>query len=77
MKLTGQASQYWTNVESMIPTSESYRDLKDKHVPASYYDRLLDSWQWFTQGTKSVMDCVAQFDVFLIHCNTLGTESDT
>ena len=51
--------------------------LKDKYVPASYYDHLLDNWHWFIQDTKSAKDCVAQFDEFLIRCNMLGTESDT
>jgi len=33
--------------------------LRDKYVLASYYDHLLDNWQRFTQGTKSVKDYVA------------------
>jgi len=48
--------------------------LRDKYAPTSYYDRLLDDWQRFTQGTKSAKYYVAQFDEFLILCNALGTE---
>ena len=50
--------------------------LRDKYMPSSYYDRLLDDWQRFTQGTKSVKDYV-QFDGFIIPYNALGTESNS
>jgi len=68
MKLTGQTSQYWTNVESMrasrcqepIETWFAMKDkLRDKYVPTSYFARALDGWHQFTQGTKSAKDYVA------------------
>ena len=85
MQLTGQDRQYWTNVEIIkasqcqdpIYTWSAMKDkLRDKYMPSFYYNRLLDDLQRFTQGTKSVKNYVAQFDVFLIHCNALGTESN-
>ena len=51
--------------------------LRDKYVPTSYFDRLLDDWHWFTQDTKSAKDYLAQFDEFLIRCSTFGTKSIT
>ena len=45
-------------------------------MPTSYYDRVLDSKQRFTQGTKSAKDYFAQFDEFLTRCNALSIEND-
>ena len=85
MKLTGQASQFWTNMETLrasraqrpIDTWPAMKDkLKGKYVPPSYYTRLLDRWHRFTQGNKSAKEYVAEFDKFLIHCSVLGEERE-
>ena len=85
MKLTGQASQFWINMEKMraarlqrpIDTWTAMKDeLKGKYVPPSFYPRLLDRWHRFTQGNKSAKDYVSEFDEFLIHCTVLGEERE-
>jgi len=85
MNLTDHASQYWINVKAMrasrrqdpLEIWSAMKDkLKNKYVLASYYDHLLNNWQWLTEGTKSIKGYVAQLDEFLIHCNDLGTESN-
>jgi len=82
MKLTGQASKYWTNVESYehqpVETWTAMKDkLKGKYVSPSYYARLLDKWHRFSQGNKSAKEYVAKFDEFLIRCSVLSTEGET
>ena len=51
--------------------------LRDKYVPASYFDHFLDDWHCLTQDIKSVKDYVAQFNEFLIRCSIIDTESST
>ena len=62
VKLTGQASQYWTNLENIrafwlqrsIKTWDMMKDeLKGKYVPPSFSDRLMDKWHQYNQGNKS------------------------
>ena len=50
--------------------------LKDKYVSLSYYDRLLDNWQWFPKALIPPRTMFAQFDEFLIRCNVVSTESN-
>src|SRR5436190_8174187 len=85
MKLTGQAGQYWSNVEIMrrerlqqpIMTWIAMKDeLKGKYVPPSYHSRLLDQWHQLSQGGQSAKDYVVKFDEFLTRCSALGSESN-
>jgi len=59
MKLTGQASQYWTNLVNMrsardLEPIDTWRRIKDelegKYVPPSFSARLMDKWYRYTQG---------------------------
>ena len=84
MKLTGQASQYWANLETLRELRgehpiDTWRDmktqLKQKYLPHSYYPRLLDKWNQFYQGSKSAKEYVAKFDEFLIRCSMLEIET--
>ena len=86
MKLTGQASQYWTNLVNMRTTREqepidTWRRMKDelkgKYVPPPVSARLMDKWHWYTQGNKSAKEYVEKFDEFFIRCNTLSTEGQS
>jgi len=83
MKLTGQASQYWTNLVNMraardqesIDTWRRMKDeLKGKYVPPSFSACLMDKWHRYTQGNKSAQKYVEKFDEFLIRCNAINTE---
>ncbi|PKU59205.1 hypothetical protein MA16_Dca026200 [Dendrobium catenatum] len=77
MKLTGRASQYWANLESLREDRNEYpivdwlsmkRELKQKYLPPSYFPRLLDRWNRLTQGNKPVKEYIASFDDYLIQC---------
>ena len=83
MKLTCQASQYWTNLVNMrvardqelIDTQRRIKDeLKGKYVLPSFSARLMDKWHRYTQGNKSAQEYVEKFDEFLIKCNAINTE---
>ena len=59
MKLTGQASQYWANLETLRELRRehpigTWRDIKtqqkQKYLPPSYYPRLLDNETNSTRG---------------------------
>jgi len=85
MKHTGQASQYWTNVETLrasraqrpIKTGAAMKDeLKGKYVPPFYYACLLNKRHQFSHDNKSTKEYVAKFDEFLIRCSVIGTESE-
>ena len=83
MKLTRQASQYTTSIETLREIREhlidTWRDmktqLKQKYLPPSYYLRLLDKWNQFYQESKSAKEYVAKFDEFLIRCSLIETET--
>ena len=84
MKLTGQANQYWANLETLRELIGEFpigmwRDmktqLKQKFFPPSYYSRLLDKWNQFYQEIKSAKEYVAKFDEFLIRYSTLKTKT--
>ena len=62
MKLSGQASQYWTNLESRHaargrPPIDIWDRMKEeleiKYVSPSFSARLMDNWHQYTQGNKS------------------------
>ena len=59
MKLAGQASQYWANLETLRELRRehpigTWRDIKtqqkQKYLPPSYYPRLLDNEIHSTRG---------------------------
>jgi len=81
MKLTGQASQYWTNLENIrasrlqgpIETWDIIKyKLKGMYVLPSFSDCLMDKWCEYTQGNKSEKEYVATFDEVLIRCSTFS-----
>lgn len=43
--------------------------LKEKYVPPSYRQRLLEQLSSMIQGSNSIAECMAQFDEFLIRCD--------
>ncbi|XP_038989081.1 uncharacterized protein LOC120112937 [Phoenix dactylifera] len=78
MRLLGQAKYYWQNVERLIlhrrqepiRTWDEMKDkLREKYLPTSYQQRLLDQWQTLTWGNKSVTDYIAKFDEYLMRCH--------
>jgi len=84
MKLTGQAGQYWENLERMmryrredpVDTWESMKEkLMLKYVPPSFSQQLLDKWNRWTQGNKSATDYIAKFDEYLNRCGAIELES--
>ena len=75
MKLSGQVSQYWTNLEnkraaqgqSLIDTWYRMKEeLKTKYVPLSFNAHLMDNWHEYAQGNKSAEEYVEKFDEFPI-----------
>ncbi|MQL76985.1 hypothetical protein Taro_009395 [Colocasia esculenta] len=77
MKLIGQAQTYWMNVETLLEQRgqdpiESWEEMKvklrEKYLPASFRQRLIDRWQNIFQGTRSVTDYIAEFDEYLMRC---------
>jgi len=49
-------------------------ELKGKHLPPSFSDRLMNKWHQYTQGNKSVKEYVTKFDKFLIRYSTFSKE---
>ena len=83
MKLSGQASQYWTNLENKHATrsrppidtwDRMKEELETKYVPPSFITRFMDNWHQHTQGNKSAKEYVEKFDEFLVRCCTLHKE---
>ena len=65
MKLSDQASQYWTNLENRgavrgrpsIDTCDRMKEELDaKYVSLSFSARLMDNWHQYTQGNKSTKE---------------------
>ena len=80
MKLIGHANLYWNNQERLrrnpITTWPEMKDaLREKYLPESYQQRLLDQWQRLTQGNRSVTDYIAKFDEFLSRCQVREAEA--
>ena len=59
----------------------TWRDMKDKlrekYVPLTYQQRLLDQWQDLTQGSKTMIEYIAKFDEFVMRCGVVESESMT
>ncbi|PKA54954.1 hypothetical protein AXF42_Ash000790 [Apostasia shenzhenica] len=84
MKLTLQARLFISNIESLrqcrgLEPIEYWNEFKaimrEKYVPITYHDQLLDQWQRLTQGTRSMIEYIAKFDEFMMRCGE--TESPT
>ena len=78
IKLVGQAKLYWTNYERLmtrgnrapvISWDEMKEILKEKYVPITYCQRMLDQWKWLTQGSRPVGEYISKFDEFLSRCD--------
>ena len=83
LKLVHQARLYWGNVERLarqrgdvpIVTWRAMKlRLREKYLPMSYHQRLLDQWKRLTQGNKSVAEYIAKFDEFVMRCNVDESE---
>jgi len=79
MKLSGQASQYWTNLKNWRaaqgrPPIDTWDRMKEeleiKYVLPSFSANLMDNWHQHTQGNKSAKEYVEKFDKFLIRRST-------
>jgi hypothetical protein len=84
MKLLGSAKLYWSNHERLMQRGgrtpittwdEMKMVLKEKYVPTSYQQRMLDQWQRLSQGSKPVSDYISRFDEFLSRCDLREEES--
>jgi len=84
MKLTGQARQYWENLERMmryrrddlVKTWEGTKEkLRLKYIPPPFSQQLLDKWNRLTQENKSATDYIAKFDEYLNRCGAIEFES--
>ena len=42
--------------------------LKEKYVPPTYHQKMLDQWQQLSQGSHPINDYIAKFDEFLSRC---------
>ena len=51
--------------------------LREKYLPMSYHQRLLDQWQRLVQGNRSVAEYITKFDEFVMRCNVDESESVT
>ena len=51
--------------------------LREKYLPFSYEQKLLDQWQKLTQGNKSVADYIAKFDKFVMRCSIVESKAVT
>ena len=49
--------------------------LREKYLPVSYHQRLLDQWHRLTQGNKSVTEYIAKFDELAMRCGINESES--
>jgi len=73
MKLTGQAGQYWENLERMMyrmdDPVETWKGMKEKlmlkYVSSFFSQQLLDKWNRLTQENKLATEYIAKFDEYL------------
>ena len=65
MKLIGQAKLYWTNYERLmtrgyhapvIHWEEMKEILKEKYVPPTYRQKMLDQWQRLSKGSRPISE---------------------
>ena len=49
--------------------------LREKYLPVSYHQRLLDQWHRLVQGNKSVTEYIAKFDELAMRCGIDESES--
>ena len=84
MKPTGEARQYWENLERMMRYKmddlvETWEGMKEKfrlkYVPRSFSQQLLDKWNKITQENKSLTDYIVKFDEYLNRCGAMEFES--
>ena len=84
MELLGFAKLYWSNHErlirrgSRVPVNTWDRIkiiLKEKYVPTSYQQRMLDQWKSLSQGSKLLSDYISKFNEFLSQCDLREEES--
>ena len=78
MRRVRLARLHWANLERTrrqqeLPPITTWQDmklkLKEKYLPESYNQKLLDQWNRIRQGNRSVSDYIAQFDDFTVRCN--------
>ena len=86
IRLVRQARLYWGNIKCIamqrgdlpiVTWRDMKRKLREKYLPMSYQQRLLDQWQRLTQGNKTVSEYVAKFDEFVMRCNVVESEAAT
>ena len=86
LKFTRQARLYWGKLERLIGRRGENpiatwqgmkRRLRDKYLPVSYNQRLIDQWQKLTQGNKSIAEYIAKFDEYVMRCDVEESESVT
>ncbi|KAK8951705.1 hypothetical protein KSP39_PZI004648 [Platanthera zijinensis] len=80
MKLVGQAKMFWISVERSLEREGYYpitrwnemkQRLRDKYLPASYRDQLLDQLYALRQGSLSVADYMTRFDELVVRSDIL------
>ena len=85
-RLVRQARLYWGNVELLIGRRgddpiTTWRAMKvrlrEKYVPMSYKQKLLDQWQNLRQGNRPVSEYIAKFDEFVMRCHLAEPEEAT
>eukprot|EP00268_Persea_americana_P024504 TRINITY_DN23914_c0_g4_i3.p1 TRINITY_DN23914_c0_g4~~TRINITY_DN23914_c0_g4_i3.p1 ORF type:complete len:415 (+),score=60.05 TRINITY_DN23914_c0_g4_i3:201-1445(+) len=78
MKLVSQARIFWTNLEHHeqrlgLPAIDSWERmkerLKDKYLPQSYRERLLDQRSNLRQGSMTVSEYITKFEEFNLRCD--------
>jgi len=48
--------------------------LRTRYIPASYRSGLLDQWQRFIQGNRSIDEYIAKFDEYSMRCDLRKSE---
>ena len=51
--------------------------LREKYLPISYHQRLLDQWQKPSQESKTVSEYIAKFDEYVMRCSIDESEAVT
>jgi len=82
MKLVSQARQYWTNVEKLMKLRnqgpiQTWDEMKMKfqkqYLPVIH--TMPDQLQRLTQGNRSVLEYIKNFDQFLVRCGENGSDA--